>query len=266
MAHTLANALQATNVTVCFGQHTVLHALNTGAFQPGKVSALLGPNGSGKSTLMRAIAGLVPAKGASVTLGHTTLSHMPLAQRTQNCLYLPQALPAAAQLTVLEALIAARHTSTLPPAHQQEGDVENAMFWLQKLEIDHLALHSLSALSGGQRQLVGLAQALSRKPKALLLDEPLSALDLHHQYAVMALLRQETIRHQLVTVLVLHDLNIALNMTDHVALLHNGHLKAAGPPVEVLTPALLREVYRVNAHIEQGQSGKYFVSVAGITK
>ena len=266
MAQPPTTALQAKQVTVRFGQHTVLHALNTGPFQAGKVSALLGPNGSGKSTLLRAMAGLVPAKGATITLGPTQISHLPLTQRTQNCLYLPQTLPAAAQLSVLEALIAARHTGVLPPTQQQGDDVENAMFWLQKLEIAHLAMHSLSALSGGQRQLVGLAQALSRKPKALLLDEPLSALDLHHQYAVMALLRQETLRHQLVTVLVLHDLSLALNMTDHVAILHEGHLKAAGPPTQVLTPTLLREVYRVEAHIEQGQSGKYFVSVAGIAK
>lgn len=260
------NALLATHVSVRYGHNTILHDVTAGPFQPGKMSALLGPNGSGKSTLMRAIAGLTPITGAAwVTLGGTPLSGMPLAKRTQHCLYLPQALPAPAQLPVLEALIAARHTGALPPSCLQEDDVEAAMNWLEKFEIAHLAMRNMSTLSGGQRQLVGLAQALSRNPKALLLDEPLSALDLHHQYAVMALLRRETTQHQLVSVLVLHDLNIALNMTDHVAVVHEGHLKAAGPPTDVLTPALLRDVYKVNAHIEQGSDGKYFVSVDGIS-
>lgn len=257
------HSLLAQHVTVRFGRHTVLQDVTAGPFVPGKICALLGPNGSGKSTLMRAMAGLLPCS-ATVTLGQDALSALPLAQRTQRCLYLPQALPATVDLPVLEALIAARHTGRLHPSHIQEDDIDSALHWLDKFTIRDLALKNMSALSGGQRQLVGLAQALSRQPDALLLDEPLSALDLHHQFAVMALLRRETRAHHLITVLVLHDLNAALNMTDHVVVLHNGVVKASGAPTSVLTPALLREVYRVHARIEQGADGRHFVSVDGI--
>ena len=90
-----------------------------------------------------------------------------------------------------------------------------------------LALHYLDALSGGQKQLVGLAQALIRRPRVLLLDEPLSALDLNYQFHVMQLLRQETRQYGLISVIVLHDLNAALQHADRAVLIHQGRL--AGP-------------------------------------
>nr|WP_156508073.1 ABC transporter ATP-binding protein [Acetobacter malorum] len=102
--------LSATHVTVQYGRRTVLQDVTAGPFMPGTVCALLGPNGSGKSTLMRAMAGLVPSS-ACVTLNGAELSRMSLTDRTARCLYLPQALPAAVHLPVLEALIAARQTA-----------------------------------------------------------------------------------------------------------------------------------------------------------
>ncbi|KXV62519.1 ABC transporter ATP-binding protein [Acetobacter orleanensis] len=260
--------LNATHVTVRYGRRTVLQDVTAGPFTPGTVCALLGPNGSGKSTLMRAMAGLVPSS-ACVTLNGAELSRMSLQDRTARCLYLPQALPAAVHLPVLEALIAARHTAhagRLAPASgtPQEETIQAALDSLTLFGIPHLAMQAMDELSGGQRQLVGLAQALSRKPQGLLLDEPLSALDLHHQFAVMDILRRETTAHQLVTVLVLHDLNIALNRADTVAVLHAGQIIASGPPASVLTPDLLREVYRVQARVEESADGRKFVSVDGI--
>lgn len=260
--------LSATQVTVRYGRRTALQDVTAGPFAPGAVCALLGPNGSGKSTLMRAMAGLVPSS-ACVTLNGAELSRMNLQDRTAQCLYLPQALPAAVHLPVLEALIAARQTSgaarIAPASGPPEDDaIQAALDSLALFGIPHLAMQAMDELSGGQRQLVGLAQALSRKPQALLLDEPLSALDLHHQFAVMDILRRETTTHQLATVLVLHDLNIALTMTDYVTVLHHGHIIASGPPAAVLTPDLLRDVYRVRARVEESADGRKFVSVDGI--
>lgn len=261
--------LTAHDVTVRFGRRTVLHDVNVGPFLPGTIHALLGPNGSGKSTLMRAMAGLVPCTGTISLNGHI-LSALSLTQRTRNCLYLPQALPAPVHLQVLEALMAARHTDTRPPASLPDNAarhtdaMQDALERLTQFGISALALRYLDELSGGQRQLVGLAQAFSRNPQAVLLDEPLSALDLHHQFAVMEILRKETETRQLATVIVLHDLNIALNLTDTVTVMLDGRIMASGPPAEVLTPELLRETYRIRARIEHGADGRKFVSVDGI--
>lgn len=257
------NGLEARNVTVRFGRRTVLHDVTAGPFKCGTIHALLGPNGSGKSTLLRAMAGLLPSS-ACVTLNGKDLSAMSLTARTRKCLYLPQDLPAPVHLPVLEALMAASHTGGGFQAPQQDDAVRDALDRLTQFGIAPLALRPLDELSGGQRQLVGLAQAFSRTPEAVLLDEPLSALDLHHQFAVMTVLRRETTARQLVTVIVLHDLNIALNLTDTVTVLHEGHIMASGPPADVLTPALLRETYRIRARIEHGADGRSFVSVDGI--
>ena len=143
-------------------------------------------------------------------------------------------------LRVFESvLVAARASEAVgPPASLYDIDR-----LLERLGIGHLALHYLDALSGGQKQLVGLAQALVRRPRVLLLDEPLSALDLNYQFHVMRLLKQETDDHELITVIVLHDLNVALQHADRAVMIHGGRLEAAGAPAEVITPAALATVY-----------------------
>ncbi|MCX2563748.1 ABC transporter ATP-binding protein [Acetobacter thailandicus] len=258
--------LTVKNLNAGFGRRRILHDLSPKPFVSGQICALTGPNGSGKSTFLRALSGLIPSQ-ATLTLGDENLAHLPLAQRAQRCLYLPQTLPAAVQLPVIEALMAAQRACG-PRRHEEItiSETEHALAWLDRLSVSHLALKNMSTLSGGQRQLIGLAQALSRRPVSLLLDEPLSALDLHHQFAVMRLLQQETRERPLITLIVLHDLNIALNMADRVLLLHEGRIKADGLPAEVLTPEVLRDVYRVHAHVERGQSGRPFIQISGIAE
>lgn len=265
MADKPFSGLIAQNLTVHYGRHTVLDDLTTPCFPHGRICALLGPNGSGKSTLLRAMSGLLPAKGC-ITLDGLQLGSLRLPERSQHCLYLPQALPAPVNITALEAMLAAKRV-TLGRQEQSfadaphEADIQASLDLLKQFNIAHLALRKLNELSGGQRQLIGLAQALGRQPHALLLDEPLSALDLHYQYAVTKLLTQITRTNNLVTLMVLHDLNIALNLCDLVCVLHQGQIIASGPPAEVLTPALLRTVYRVEARIETTADNHRFIVI-----
>ncbi|MGS0646782.1 hypothetical protein ACU81Q_04020 [Komagataeibacter melomenusus] len=108
---------------------------------------------------------------------------------------------------------------------------------------------------------MGLAQALGRQPGALLLDEPHSALDLHHQFAVMEILRRETAARQIVTVMVLHDLNIAVRMSDYDVILREGHLVATG---RYFTPATLGQTYDSVARVEQCRRGLPHLMVDGL--
>nr|WP_279184351.1 ABC transporter ATP-binding protein [Acetobacter syzygii] len=257
-----AEGLVAKELNVRYGRKPVLVDVHAGPFPHGAVCAILGPNGSGKSTLLRAMGGLLRATGR-ITLDGVDLTTLPLAQRAQRCLYLPQTLPEPVRLSVLDAMLAARH-ATGPSGATSTADIEAAMTCLHHVGIAHLATHSLHTLSGGQRQLAGLAQALGRKPEALLLDEPLSALDPYYQQTVMALLRRETAQRNLVTILVLHDLNTALNQCDLACLLHNGHILACGKPADILTPDRLRTVYRIHARVDVGQNGQYFISTTGV--
>jgi len=139
------------------------------------------------------------------------------------------------------------------------------MTLLRQLGIEHLALHYLDQLSGGQKQLVGLAQSLIRQPALLLLDEPLSALDLNYQFHVMDLVKRETQRRNIVTVVVVHDINIALRHGDHVLILKKGQLVADGDPGEVITPDTLAEVYGVRGRVEPCSQGMKQVIIDGLS-
>lgn len=259
--------LNIEQLNVAYGRRTVIPSLSVPNLQPGTVTVVLGPNGSGKSTMLRALAGLARSQGR-IALEDMALDKASLAERAKRIVYLPQALPAAVHLRVIESLLAARKASphsayaanNAPPADA----VEQGAALLQSLGIGHLAMRHLDELSGGQAQLAGLAQALIRQPRALLLDEPLSALDLNHQFHVMTLVGEETRRHRIVTLVVLHDLGIALRHADRVLVLKDGDLLADGPPGEAITPDLLARVYGVQARVETCSRGAPQVIVDGL--
>ncbi|HAT1609026.1 TPA: ABC transporter ATP-binding protein [Raoultella planticola] len=227
----------------------------------GKITALLGPNGSGKSTLMRAMAGLGPSTGELSLAGENLLT-LPFARRAEKVVYLPQTLPAGVHLHVLESIIVARHAAG---GGRSDSEAE-VMSLLRQLGIAHLALSYLDQLSGGQKQLVGLAQSLIRQPSLLLLDEPLSALDLNYQFHVMDLVRQETRRRNIITLVVVHDINIALRHADHVLMLKEGQLLADGAPSQVITPEILATVYGVRGRIEPCSQGIMQVIIDGLAE
>lgn len=253
-------ALRVSNLRVAYGRRVVIPDLTLKPMLPGRVTALLGPNGSGKSTFLRAVAGLTPSKG-EVFLGDACLSRMNFSERAHLSAYLPQTLPPSVHLQVLEAVMVARRAGAGVDA---ERAMTESVAVLERLGIADLALRFLDELSGGQRQLVGLAQALVRRPRLLLLDEPLSALDLRHQVAVMEAVRHETERRGMVTLLVVHDLNIALQRADDVVYLKNGLCVAQGPVHEVTTPQTLSEVYGVRARMERCSQGRPHVLVDGL--
>lgn len=247
-------------LTSGYRRRAVIQDLSLDALTPGKVTVLLGPNGCGKSTLLRALAGLNPAQGKILLEGYD-LNSMSVAQRGDSVVYLPQSLPSGVHLQVMESvLVAARATGQ----HAENSRPEQIMALLENLGIGHLALSYMDELSGGQKQMVGLAQSLVRNPALLLLDEPLSALDLNYQYHVMSLIHRETRLRNMVTLVVLHDINIALQHSDHVVMMKNGKIIASGVPKQVITPESLAEVYGVVGRLEPCSQGKVQVHIDGL--
>lgn len=255
--------LQLNHLKVAYGSREIIADLSVPRREPGTVTALLGPNGSGKSTLLKAIAGLTRISRGEVLLGDEDLIRASFEQRARQVVYLPQTLPAAVHLQVFESVLVAANASAFggDPSRTSVAQVQQL---LERLGIGHLGSHYLDSLSGGQKQLVGLAQAMIRRPRLLLLDEPLSALDLNYQFHVMDLLFQETRENGLVTLIVLHDLNIALRHADHCLMIRSGQLVAHGIPAEVITPATLAEVYGVRARVEACSRGVAQVMIDGL--
>lgn len=245
-------------VTAGYPKRPVIDNLYVDELPRGKITALLGPNGCGKSTLLRALAGLGKARGEMLLDGEN-LSALSLAERAGKVVFLPQSLPQGVHLHVLESIHVAQRALG-------KRDDEQVLAILEQLGIASLALHYLDQLSGGQRQLVGLAQSLIRHPDLLLLDEPLSALDLNYQFHVMDVVRRETRRRNMVTVVVVHDINIALRHSEYVLMLKDGKRVASGEPEKVITTDSLAQVYNVRARVERCSEGKAQVVLDGVIR
>ena len=206
-------SLLINDLSVAYGARTIIHNVSLPALPAGRLVALVGPNGAGKSTLLRAIAGLERMQG-EISLAGEDVSRLGFAERSRRLAYMPQQLPPGLALGVLESIVAALRVSGV--------DTLLALAYeaLVRLGIEHLAEQPLNSLSGGQRQLVALAQLLARNPQVLLLDEPTSALDLHYQLRVMDTVRERVVAHRLLAVAVLHDINLAASYADWLVVLH----------------------------------------------
>jgi iron complex transport system ATP-binding protein len=219
---------------------------------PGTLLGLLGQNAAGKSTLLRGIAGLGRASG-TIVLDGVSLPPLSAAKRAALVGYLPQSLPSPSPLVAYEAVLSACRAvrGDLGQA-QAEAAIARAF---EELGITHLALRRMSELSGGQRQMVGLAQVMVREPRLLLLDEPTSALDLRWQLSVVQAVRNAVRQSGAIGIVAIHDINLAIRACDQVAVLARGRLLAAGPPAEVVTPAVLAESFGVESRVEACSQG-----------
>ncbi|WP_029005915.1 ABC transporter ATP-binding protein [Azorhizobium doebereinerae] len=251
--------LVVSGLSAGYRHRPVVRDLTLAPFRAGQVTALVGPNAAGKSTLLRALSGLIPARGA-VRLGGEDLLRLPRARRAAIVGFMPQALPQGVALSVIETVIAALRA--VPGAAPLPGAAARARAaaLLVEMGIGALALEPIDRLSGGQRQLVSLAQAVVGEPRVLLLDEPTSALDLRHQAVVMGLLRRLA-REGRVVAVVLHDLALAARYADHVVVLDKGACAAQGTPEAAITPRVLAQVYGVEARVETCSQGRLQVMV-----
>ena len=180
--------------------------------------------------------------------------------------YMPQDTAANAVLTVFESiLLAGRGGSGGWRVSDSDSDSELARIdeIIALLNIAPLAFRNLGELSGGQRQLVSLAQVLIRQPDVLLMDEPSSALDLHRQVEVLELVRELASESNMVVIAALHDLNQALRDCAQTLVLADGQLQAAGETTDVVTEDMLARVYAVRARIEACQQGRPQLIVDG---
>jgi iron complex transport system ATP-binding protein len=252
----LHDALQVSALSTGYRDRRVIQNLSMPVFRAGEVHSLVGPNAAGKSTLMRALAGLQAATG-SVRLGSQELVGLPLAEHARRVTYMPQTLPQGVALSVLESVLGAlRASATGDPVNDtHEASQRRAVAILERVGILHLAMEGLDHLSGGQRQLVSLAQALVRAPRVLLLDEPISALDLQHQLRVMRLVQELARERGMIAIMVLHDLQIAARWSDGIVMLAQGAVVATGTPAEAITPVSLAQVYGVQARVEHCSRG-----------
>ena len=230
----------ADNLVVRYGDHTALRA-SSFAIPARAVTAVIGPNGSGKSTVLNALAGLVAPASGSLQVLNTAPE-----QARERVSYVLQSVtvPVGTPLTVAETVGMGRYPSLGLLRRRSANDRERVRTAMERLQITGLARRHLTELSGGQRQRVYVAQGIAQGHEVLLLDEPLTGLDLVSARTIDDIIHSE--RHRgCSVVLTTHDLEEA-RAADHV-LLMNGRVVASGSPSEVLTLANLEAAYGLGA-------------------
>lgn len=244
-------SLRLVDVGVSYGRRRVVDGVNTPAFAAGDVIALLGPNGAGKSTLLKRLAGLLTGPGRVELTG----------AGPDEVGYLPQDHAAPAGLTVYESvLLAAKRDAawSVSPADLAQVDAT-----LERLAITDLAARGLDELSGGQRQMVSIAQSLVRGPRVLLMDEPTSALDLHRQLEVLAILRDLAQARGVIVLVSLHDVNLALRFASHALVMAQGRMLDCGAAPDVICARMMQAAFQVEARIERCSRGRVHVMIDG---
>ena len=273
MAKGVARSAEALEVRdVCFGyakRREVLHGVS--ALMPsGQLTAIVGPNGCGKTTLVKCIvrvnrpwsgsvvlrsAGMGTGQGAGAGRGaagvrgavEKDLLACPLPELARVVGYVPQRASAELAGSVVDYLLLGRRQFLA--WRLDETDLAAVCAVLERLGIAHLANASFAELSGGERQKVLVARALLQQPRALLLDEPTSSLDIRNQREMLELAASLAHDEGKVVACVLHDLSAALRYADHVVLMDAGSVVAAGRPRDVLTPQAIERVYGTQVRI-----------------
>ena len=237
--------LQLENLTVRRGALTVADRINL-TLEAGKVYTVLGPNGAGKSSLTKTVFGDIPYSGR-IRYRNDTLGRKNLSAWRRRIGYMPQDAAVEASLTALEVVLLGR----MDALHMHVGDelLSEAAEAMSMLGIGHLAHRDVMRLSGGQRQLVMFAQVMLRRPEILMLDEPVSALDMHHQLNLLEQVCRHTREKNLVTLMVLHDLSLAAQFSDGLILLGGGKVQAQGTPAEVLRADIVGRLYEVDVEL-----------------
>jgi iron complex transport system ATP-binding protein len=224
----------------------------------GSFISFLGPNGSGKTTLLKNLCGLLTPKEGCILLNEIDLKQIKHQDLAKQMAVVPQNTQIAFPFTVLDTVLMGR----MPHQKRFQGDspedVAIAEWALKLTNTWHLRERPVTDLSGGEKQRVIVAQALTQQPRILLLDEPTAHLDLQHQLELLEILKKLNQTSNLTIVAVLHDLNLAAQYSSYTVLLNQGKIYAAGPPAQVLTPQIIRDVYGVDVAIAPNDLNQSF--------
>jgi iron complex transport system ATP-binding protein len=249
-------ALVAQSLRIGYNERAVITNFSL-EIERGTITALVGPNGSGKSTLLKTLARLHKPDEGAVLLDGKAIHEMSTSAVARQLAILPQGPNAPAGITVRELVEQGRfpHVGALRMLRQQDHATIGRS--LELTGMTAFEFRPVDSLSGGERQRAWIALALAQDTPILLLDEPTTFLDIGHQLEVLDLVFRLNQERAMTIVLVLHDLNQAARYADRMVVLQKGSIVADGAPQDVLTRALLAEVFNVKAHILQDpENGK----------
>ncbi|WP_206795986.1 ABC transporter ATP-binding protein [Amycolatopsis sp. MtRt-6] len=240
--------LRARELKLGYGEDLVVDGLDLDVLD-GTVTAIIGPNGCGKSTLLRALARLLKPRGGAVLLDGDRIDKLPTREVAKIVGLLPQSPVAPEGLTVADLVRRGRHPHQSWYRQWSGTDDEAIDRALSLTGMDTLAARLVDQLSGGQRQRAWISMALAQETDLLLLDEPITYLDLAHQVDVLDLVHRLHRERGTTVVMVLHDLNLAARYAGTLVAMRGGRIVAQGHPADVLTEPLLDQVFGLEAKV-----------------
>ena len=241
-------AFRIEHLTVGYEKTTIFQDLNI-SIPKGKITTIIGPNGCGKSTLLKTIGRILKKEHGDIYLQEQNMQSMSTKEIAKRLAILSQSPSAPSQLKVEELISYGRYPHRKNVNRLSKKDQEMIEWAMEVTNTTEFRHRELAQLSGGQRQRVWLAMALAQETDILLLDEPTTYLDMAHQLEVLHIVRNLNEKHGCTIVMVLHDINHAARFSHELIAMRSGEVIECGPPLEIITPSVLKAVFQIDAKI-----------------
>jgi iron complex transport system ATP-binding protein len=240
--------LEARGLNFSYGKKQILKNVQLTA-DKGQIISLIGPNGSGKSTLLRCLSGLLPVEKNKIYLFDKSLDSFNSKDIAKKIAFLPQFHEKLSGLTVYDLVAMGRmpyHRSGWVYTAKDKDIIDWAIDYMKISEFKN---RDVQMLSGGERQRVWIAMILAQDTPIILLDEPVTYMDLKHQWNMLEIIKNLKNNFQKTVISVFHDINHAIEISDYIYLLENGSIYNTGTPEEVITEKSIHDVFEINAHV-----------------
>ncbi|WP_192930265.1 ABC transporter ATP-binding protein [Alkaliphilus pronyensis] len=246
----MQKSIKASNITFKYDEATIINNI-TFQIEKNSFITIIGPNGSGKSTLLKLLASNLKPQGGTIVLNDISLTQYSTKGLAMEMAVVPQDTAISYDFNVMDIVLMGRNPHIKRFSKETHHDLEKVKDAMVATNTWHLRDRSINEISGGERQRAIIAKAIAQESKVILLDEPTSSLDIHHQLEVLELLKSINKKQGVTIIAVLHDINLAARYSEEIILLHKGCLVTMGKTEEVLTVEALKKAYAMEMIIDR---------------
>ena len=253
--------IETKNLKIKYGDRLIIKNANL-KVNEGEIITVIGPNGSGKTTLIKALSRCIKAYSGNIYLGGKDIYTIPTKDIAKKMAVLPQVKHVSADISIGDLVSYGRYPYLSFGKRMNRTD-KDIIFWaIEKTGLTYLKDRHIETLSGGERQRAWIAMALAQNPRVLLLDEPTTYLDISYQLEILELIKELNQTLKITVIMVLHDLNQAARYSDRIYVLNDGEICQYGKPYSILEKSLLKNVFRIEAHIYEDKVNDcpYFIA------